>query len=180
METVGLAPEGDQQLNSGVSTEVVETILNSRAPSTRKLYALKWNVFKLWCRELQVDPVNCPVASVQEFLQIRFSDMLSPSTLKVYVAAIAAFHMPLGVDTLGRHPLIVRFLLGVRRMRPLIQSRVPTWDLAVVFKGLSLALFEPLDEVSEKCKNSRGPAGFICHSFLPRIRSWYSKGYSPP
>jgi len=52
MEAVGLAPEGDQLINAGLSTEVVETILNSRNPSTRKIYALKWNVCNLWCREL--------------------------------------------------------------------------------------------------------------------------------
>ena len=40
VEIMGLAPERDQVLNAGLSTEVVETILNSRAPSTRKLYSL--------------------------------------------------------------------------------------------------------------------------------------------
>jgi len=71
METVGLAPEGAQYLEAGLSAGVVETILSSRAP--RKLYGLKWNVFTIWCRERVVDPVNCPVASVLEFLQDRFS-----------------------------------------------------------------------------------------------------------
>lgn len=33
---------------------------------------------------------------------------------------------------------------------PVVQSRVPVWDLAVVLEGLSLAIFEPIDEVSEK------------------------------
>ncbi len=37
METVGVAPEGAQLIASGLSTEVVETILQSRAPTTRKL-----------------------------------------------------------------------------------------------------------------------------------------------
>ncbi|XDV34775.1 hypothetical protein PO909_004902, partial [Leuciscus waleckii] len=142
--------EGDQFTNSGLSTEVVEIILNSRAPSTRKLYAFKWKFFISWCKERQLDPVNCPVASVLEFLQNRLSDGLSPSTLKVYVAVISAFHAPLRVGTLGTHPLIIRFLRGARRMRPAIQPRVPTWDLAVVLEGLSLAPFEPLDKVSEK------------------------------
>ncbi len=45
VETVGLASEGAQLIDSSLSTEVVETILHSRAPSTRKLYALKWKVF---------------------------------------------------------------------------------------------------------------------------------------
>ncbi len=44
MEAVGVAPEGARLIASGLSTEVVETILQSRAPSTRKLYALKWLV----------------------------------------------------------------------------------------------------------------------------------------
>ncbi len=41
VETVGVAPEGAQLIASGLSTEVAETILQSRAPSIRKLYALK-------------------------------------------------------------------------------------------------------------------------------------------
>jgi len=90
---------------------------------------------------------KCPLASVLEFLQNRFSDGLFSSTLRVYVEA---FHMPLRVGTLGTHPLIICFLCGARRMRPAIQPRVPTWDLAVVLEGLFLAPFEPLYKVSEK------------------------------
>ncbi len=41
VETMGVAPEGAQLIASGLSTEVAEIILQSRAPSIRKLYALK-------------------------------------------------------------------------------------------------------------------------------------------
>ncbi len=41
VEAVGVAPEGTQLIASGLSTEVAETILQSRAPSMRKLYTLK-------------------------------------------------------------------------------------------------------------------------------------------
>ncbi len=41
MEALGVAPEGAQLIASGLSIEVAETILQSRAPSIRKLYALK-------------------------------------------------------------------------------------------------------------------------------------------
>ncbi len=58
METVGLVSEGAQLINSGLSTEVVETILHSRAPSTRKLYALKWKVFASWCSDHQLETIN--------------------------------------------------------------------------------------------------------------------------
>ncbi|KAL0153790.1 hypothetical protein M9458_050906, partial [Cirrhinus mrigala] len=92
VEVVGVASEGAHLVASGLSTEVVETILQSRAPSTRKLYTLKWKLFTSWCGDYQQDPVNCPVGTVLEFLQDRFSAGLAHSTLKVYVAAIAAYH----------------------------------------------------------------------------------------
>ncbi len=44
VESLGVAPEGAQLIASGLSTEVVETTLQSRAPSARKLYALKWKL----------------------------------------------------------------------------------------------------------------------------------------
>uniref|UniRef100_A0A673FQP4 Cadherin domain-containing protein n=1 Tax=Sinocyclocheilus rhinocerous TaxID=307959 RepID=A0A673FQP4_9TELE len=59
---------------------------------------------------IDLDPVNCPVGTVLEFLQARFSTGLTHSTLKVYVAAIAAYHAPLSGQSVGRHPLVTRFL----------------------------------------------------------------------
>ncbi len=150
MEAVGVAPEGAQLIASGLSTEVVETILQSRAPSTRKLYGLKWRLFTSWCGDRQLDPVNCPVGTVLEFLQARFSGGLIHSTLRVYVVAIAAYHAPMGGQSVGKDPLITRFLRGVMRLRPRVWSRVPPWDLAVVLEALCKPPFEPIKEVSER------------------------------
>ncbi len=153
METVGLASEGAQLIDSGLSTEVFETILHSRAPSTRKRYALKWKVFTSWCSDHQLDPVNCPVGTVLESLQDRFTAGQTPSTLKVYVAAISAYHIPLGGMSMGKDPLVSRFLCGTLRLRPAACTRVPTWDLAIVLQGFSLAPFKPLKEVPAKLKS---------------------------
>ncbi|KAI2645589.1 Thromboxane-A synthase [Labeo rohita] len=81
VEVMGVASEGAHLVASGLSTEVVETILQSRAPSTRKLYALKWKLFTSWCGHRQQDPVNCPAGTVLEYLQDRFSAGLAHSTL---------------------------------------------------------------------------------------------------
>ncbi len=110
VETVGLASEGAQLIDPGLSTEFVETIFHSRAPSTINLYALKWRVFTSWCSDHQLDPVNCPVGTVLEFLQERFTAGLAPSTLKVYVVATSAYQIPLGEMSLGKDPLVSRFL----------------------------------------------------------------------
>ncbi len=44
-----------------------------------------------------------------------FSVGLTHSTLKVYVAAIVAYHAPLGGQSVGRNPLFTRFLCGAPR-----------------------------------------------------------------
>ncbi len=54
------------------------------------------------CSDRQLDPVNCPVGTVLEFLQACFSAGLAHSTLKVHVAAIAAYHAPLGGLSVGK------------------------------------------------------------------------------
>ncbi len=58
--------------------------------------------------------------------------------------------IPLGGMSLGRDPLVSHFLCGTLRPRPAAHTRVPTWDLAIVLQGHSLAPFEPLEEVPAK------------------------------
>ncbi len=100
---------------SNLPVEIQETIAS--APATRKLYSSKWGVFESWCLARAIDPVNCPVGPVLEFLQERLTIEAAATTLRVYVAAIAArreFHeVPL-----GRHRMVSAFMHGVRRLRP--------------------------------------------------------------
>ncbi len=147
VEAVGVASEGAHLIASGLSIEVVETILQSRAPSTRKSYAAKWQLFTCWCHSHQLDPVEYPIGSVLEFLQDRFASGLSSYTFNVYMAAISAHHSPVGNQSLGRNPLVTRFLRGIGRLRPRVRPRMPTWDLAVVLEALSKVPFETLEEV---------------------------------
>ncbi|XP_053089198.1 uncharacterized protein LOC117597041 [Pangasianodon hypophthalmus] len=150
VEAVSVASEGAQLVASGLSAEVVETILQSRTPSSRKLYALRWKLFTSWCEDRRLDPVNSPVGTVLEFLQARLSAGLTHSTLKVYLAAIAAYHAPHGGQSVGRHPLDTHFLQGALRLRPPVRSRVPPWDLAVVLEALCKPPFEPIEGISDR------------------------------
>ncbi|KAI2655010.1 ORF V: Enzymatic polyprotein [Labeo rohita] len=96
------------------------------------------------------DPQRCPIAVVLSFLQEKLERRLSPSTLKVYVAAIAAYHDAVDGASLGKHQLVVRFLRGARRVNPPRPHLVPSWDLAVTLQGLREAPFEPLASVELK------------------------------
>ncbi len=129
---------------------VMDTITEAQAPSTRRLYACKWAVFERWCESNGRDPENCPVSEILQFLQQRMDSGSMPSTLKVYVAAIPAFHATIGRRSVGKHDLVIRFLRGARRQRPSRPPTVPTWDLALVLGVLALLPYEPLQTVSLK------------------------------
>lgn len=58
--------------------KVQNTILNSRAPSTRNIYVCRWKLFNDRCTPRGLVPEHCPVPMVL---------CKAPSTLKIYVAA---------------------------------------------------------------------------------------------
>ncbi len=91
----------DAEVLSGLPPAVVNTITSARALSTRQAYRLKWNLFVDWCSPRREDPRRCPIAVVLSFLQDGLERRLSPSTLKVYVAAIAAHHDAVDGKSLG-------------------------------------------------------------------------------
>ncbi len=139
MEPPCVAPGQDAADLSGLPPAVVETIIQARAPSTRQTYILKRSqfvLFAIWCSSPREDPRRCTIGVVLSFLQERLERRLSPSTLKVYVAAIAAHHDAVDGRSLGKHDLIVRFLKGARRMNPYRSPLVPSLDLSIVLAGL--------------------------------------------
>ncbi len=145
VDASGLSGEID-----ALQSRVIDTLTEARAPSTRRLYALKWGVFVKWCHQDHIDPVTCTVLDVLSFLQYRLDSGSLPSTLKVYVAAIAAFCSPQGGQSIGRDPMVVSFLKGARRLHPPMPPSVPPWDLEVVLRALSQPPFEPLTSVGLK------------------------------
>ncbi len=72
--------------------QCVDTITHARAHSTRQTFALKWSRLVNWCSSRREAPRRCTIGLMFSFLQERLEHRLSPSTLKVYVAAIAAHH----------------------------------------------------------------------------------------
>lgn len=109
-----------QRVSRDLPETVLNTIAEARTPSTRRLHALKWSVFTGWCSAQNLDPYSCEVPLVLSFLQQLLDAGRTPSTLKVYPAATAAFHAPVAGQSLGKSNLIVRFLKGARRLNQFI------------------------------------------------------------
>ncbi len=150
LETSCLVPRRDAEVLGDLPQEVVDTITSARAPSTRHAYALKWNLFVEWCSSHREDPRRCPIRVVLSFLQQGLERRLSPSTLKVYVAAIAANHDPVEGKSVGKHDWVVGFLRGARRLNPPRPPSIPSWDLSLVLRALQQGPFEPLQTVEPK------------------------------
>ncbi|XP_073690968.1 uncharacterized protein [Garra rufa] len=148
--SMGLARERANLNTLGLPPRVVATIQNARASSTRSLYNCKWRVFEQWCDERQLIAYQCSFTAILSFLQDLIDGGRSFSTIKVYLAAIAACHVGFDGTTVGQHPLIRRFMKGARRSLPVTKKVIPEWDLSMVLGVLSQYPFEPLGDISLK------------------------------
>ncbi len=132
--------------------DLLERVLNmmaeANAPFIQCLYALKWSIFSTWCQDRDLDPVTSDVSVVLSFLLEMLDKQRSLSTIKVYAAAIAAFHAPIAGRSVGRDSAVVQFLRGARRMSAPRPRRLPPWDLPTVLRALKGPPFEPLQSTS--------------------------------
>ncbi|XP_030199953.1 uncharacterized protein LOC115533546 [Gadus morhua] len=147
---LGLARESWNSNAAGLPAQVVDTIQNARALSTRQLYSGKWRVFEDWCDSRHAIPYQCSVVDLLCFLQGLLEKGTAFSTIKVYLAAISACHIGFGDKPAGQHPLVCRFMKGARRKLPVSRPLVPLWDLSVVLDAPSHHPFEPLETVGMK------------------------------
>ncbi|XDV46928.1 hypothetical protein PO909_016730 [Leuciscus waleckii] len=135
---------GHQRVHVGLPKGVLNTITQARAPSTRRLYSSKWSVFSGWCTARGVSPTDCGVTEVLSFLQELLDKGRAPSTLKVYVAAIAAFSETTLGQSIGRNELVLK------RLNPPRPPSVPVWDLTTVLEAMKGAPFESLQSIDLK------------------------------
>ncbi len=127
---------------------VLNTMAEARAPSTRRLYALKRSIFSAWCQDRDLDPVTSDVSVVLLFMQEMLDKQRSSSTIIVYAAAIVAFHALMAGRSVGRDSAVTKFLRGARRMNPQHPRTVPPWDLPTILRALKGSPFEPLQSSS--------------------------------
>ncbi len=59
-----VAVSGISEGLSALHSRVLDTFPEEQAPSTRRLYALKWWVFVKWCGQAHIDPATCTVPNV--------------------------------------------------------------------------------------------------------------------
>ena len=116
----------------------------------RANYQQRWRLFYRW---RGLDPKTCTVGVVLHFLQSLLDTRRAASTLRVYAAAISAFHDLIGGLAIGKHCMVSEFLKGVNRLRPGRCLRAPSWHLPLVLRSLTTAPYEPLGQADLKFFN---------------------------
>ncbi|XP_068128003.1 uncharacterized protein [Hyperolius riggenbachi] len=130
--------------SKGFSDKLSETLIQSRKKVTRQIYQKTWKIYCEWCTRKEKD--SRLSASALEFLQDGFQMGLSSSTLKVQTAALSVYLE----RRLAQEEFFLRFFQGIKRLRPVVISKVPPWDLNVVLQSLCEHPFEPLDQIPDK------------------------------
>ena len=132
-------------MQQGLSEQVADTILASRAQSTYKVYEASWNHYANWCRRQNLDPCTTDVAQVLGFLEYCLTvKRLSYSSIKIRVYAIALYHQKFPLKELSSHPWVMEFLKGCKRKCPAKRCTLPQWDLNLVLQAMRRLPFEPL------------------------------------
>lgn len=119
-------------------------LINNRRWTTRQTYLYKWYRFQSWCVERNLDPLSLLVQQVLDYILHLKMGGLAIASLKVHLAAISAFHLPINGHSLFAHLLTERFLKGLRNLYPTYTIPPEPWDLALVLDTLTRPPFEPL------------------------------------
>ncbi len=191
---MGPACVAPQREPFGLPEHVLNTMAEARAPSTRRLYALKWSVFSTWCQDRDLDPVIFDVSVVLLFVKEMLDKQRSSSTVKVYAAAIATFHALIAGRSVGRDSAVVQFFTRRQENESPHPRTVLPWDLPTILRALKGPPFDPLQSTSLRAlllkkrpavstgvgQVSRRPAGPIHQPCLPGIRANDSKAVLKP
>ncbi|XP_043369725.1 uncharacterized protein LOC122460028 [Dermochelys coriacea] len=113
------------------SEGVQKVLLESRKPLIRQTYLAKWMRFSRWAAERGISLLHSLVQSILDYLLHLRNQGLALSSIRVHLAAVSAFHLPIQGQMVFSHDVMIRFLRGLERLfiksgpRPL--SGISTW-----------------------------------------------------
>ena len=123
-KTGGLVGSQKSLASKGISDKAAKLISDSRRGSSISSYESASRQLAGWCGKREVDPFQCPLKFVLDYLSDLFEKGLAYRTINVYRSAISAYHEPLHGSPIGGSPLVCSLLNGVFNLRP-PQPRYP-------------------------------------------------------
>ena len=131
-KTSGMAVIRKRLQSKGVSEKAANLISSARSKGTRKNYESAWKKFSSWCYGKQINPIQCPITDILDFLSHLFESGLEYRTINNHRSAISAFHDPIeGIHT-GKHKLVCTLMTGIANERPPQPRYNNIWDVQIV------------------------------------------------
>ena len=136
------------------------------APQTASGYGYIVRKFRIFCEQLQADPLTCSPAVVVKYLRQLFESGAEYSTVNFHRSGISKFHVGIDGISIGEHPLVSQAVKAVYRLRPPLPKYQSTFDIVPVlayvqslptenislqllsFKALFLTVYSSISRVS--------------------------------
>ena len=110
----------------GKSKRASDLIVSSRREDTLSTHSSAWNKWVSWCVKQNVDPVQCNVNWILDFLAYLFESGYEYRAVCTYRLAILAFHNNIEGRPVGEHPRVSSLITGVFNNQP-PQPKYNSW-----------------------------------------------------
>ncbi|CAL8110304.1 unnamed protein product [Orchesella dallaii] len=116
----------------GLDAEIIDVLLESCTASTRKQYSCALNKWLKFCSEHNLSPYTAHVNVILRFLNRLYMDGASYSSLNTMRSALSLVLPSVDSFQVGAHPLVVRYLKAVGKLRPPVPRYKSVWDVSLL------------------------------------------------
>ena len=136
-------------IEEGLSETAASLAARGRRPSTLRVYATRFQLFREWCTDLEVPPHSAPVGVVADFLVHQFHLGKQVNTVKGFRSAIALLHKGFSDgSSVTTSKALEQLFKGMFLERPTVRRLAPPWSMTTVLETLGRPPFEPLRSAS--------------------------------
>ena len=136
---------------TNLSAESIRIIQQSRGPPTTKIYDNYIGKWKVFCREMGINPISPSLNQPIEFLTKIFESGVGYSSVGTVRSVLSSVLIMDNGASFGKHPLVQRFIKGIFNLRPVLSRQFAVWDTDIVLDYLSNLEYDlPLKDLSEK------------------------------
>ena len=116
----------------GISERASNLILSSRREGANSNYCSSWNKWASWCDKQKVDPFQCALKWVLDFLAKLFEQGYQYRSMCSHRSAKPAFHEDIDGKIIGQNPQVSSLITGIFNQRPPRPRYTCIWDVQLV------------------------------------------------
>lgn len=121
-------------VNTGLSKSAASLIASSRRSGSNANYDSAWAKFIGWCDRKQIDPIQCPINFILDFLAELSDKGYAYRTINSHRSAISAYHSEIDGKPVGQHSKVCALIRGVFNQNPPQPRYNFTWDVQIVLQ----------------------------------------------